>query len=79
MRSLVAAYPVPRSGDAPARIMFAALDIRRLAEATALNEVPRGTTYLLLDHAGTIIARAPAGPHRRQGAASARWARARPR
>ena len=62
MRSLVAAYPVPRTGDDPARVMFAALDLRRVAEETALNDVPRGTAYLLLDGEGTIIARAPAGP-----------------
>ena len=61
MPSLVAAYPVPRTGDGPARVMFAALDLRRLAEATALNEAPRGTAHLLLDGEGTIIARAPAG------------------
>src|SRR5215210_85790 len=62
VRSLVAAHPVPRSDSEPQRVMFAALDIHHLTAATALNEVPRGTGYLLLDHEGTIIARAPAGP-----------------
>jgi signal transduction histidine kinase len=58
MDSLVAAYPLPGPHTAAGpNVMFAALDVRRLGEATALNEVPRGITFVLLDHEGTVIAR----------------------
>jgi signal transduction histidine kinase len=59
--SLVAAYPLPGSGRERPRIMFAAVDARQLAEESTLNDVPRGTTYLLLDRDRTVVARAPAG------------------
>src|SRR5215210_2326220 len=60
MDALVAAYPLPGPHTAAGpNVMFAALDVRRLAEATALNEVPRGTAFVLLDHRGTVIARTP--------------------
>jgi signal transduction histidine kinase len=57
---LMASHPVPaRPGRRPS-VLFAALDVRRLAEATAFNEAPRDTTFVLLDHRGTLVARAPA-------------------
>jgi signal transduction histidine kinase len=60
MGALVASNPIPgRRGERPS-ILFAALDVRRLADATAFHDAPRDTTFLLLDHRGTLIARAPA-------------------
>jgi signal transduction histidine kinase len=47
-----------RPGERPS-VLFAALDVRRLADATAFNDAPRDTTFLLLDHRGTVVARAP--------------------
>jgi signal transduction histidine kinase len=35
--------------------------VRSLAQATALNDAPRGTSFVLLDHHGTIVARVPGG------------------
>jgi signal transduction histidine kinase len=60
MDSLVAAYPLPGPHTAAGpNVMFAALDVRLLGEATALNEVPRGTDFVLLDRRGTVLARTP--------------------
>ncbi len=59
--SLVAAYPLPQREGEPPRVMFAGVDLRQLAEESTLNDVPRGTTYLLLDRTRTVVARAPAG------------------
>ena len=59
--TLVAAYPVVGRMGARPSVMFAALDVRRLASATALNDVPRGTAYTLLDRGGTVLARTPGG------------------
>ena len=60
MDSLVAAHRLPGTGVGRPRVMFAALDLRHLAEESTLNEVPRGTSYLLLDQNRTVVARAPA-------------------
>ena len=61
MKALVAAYPVPAPPGRRPGVLFAALDVRALAGATALNDVPRGTTFVLLDHRGTLVARVPGG------------------
>jgi signal transduction histidine kinase len=61
LKSLVAAHPVPGPRGVPPNVMFAALDVRVIAKATALNEAPRGTSFVLLDHRGTVIARVPGG------------------
>src|SRR5829696_8277268 len=58
---LVAAYPVSRRNGSRQAVMFAGLDTGRLAEATALNDVPSGTAFTLLDRRGTVIARVPDG------------------
>jgi signal transduction histidine kinase len=60
MRALVAAQPVPGRPHQAPRILFAAVDLHSLAEATALTHAPLGTTFLLLDSRGTLVARAPA-------------------
>ena len=60
-RALVAAQPIPGPpGDRS--VLFAAVDVRSLAEETALKDAPRDTTFLLLDRRGTLVARAPAIP-----------------
>jgi signal transduction histidine kinase len=59
-RALVAAQPVPGRPGGAASVLFAAVDVRSLTDATALGNAPRGTTFLLLDHRGTLVARAPA-------------------
>jgi signal transduction histidine kinase len=56
---LVAAQPIPGEPGRPRNILFAAVDAQSLAEATALTDAPRGTTFVLFDYRGTIIARVP--------------------
>jgi signal transduction histidine kinase len=62
MRVLMASYPIHGREGARPSILFAALDARRLADSTAFADAPRGTTFVLLDHRGTLIARSPAIP-----------------
>ena len=62
MGSLVGAQAVRAKPGAPPVVLFVAIDIRTLAEATALHEPPRGATMLLLDASGTILAREPSLP-----------------
>ena len=58
--ALMTAKPLPGPAPAPRSVMFAAIDVRSFAEATAVRDVPRGTTFVVLDSRGTIVARRPA-------------------
>jgi signal transduction histidine kinase len=58
----MASHPIRSRPGARPGVLFAAIDVRRLADATAFADAPRGTTFVLLDHRGTLIARAPAIP-----------------
>jgi signal transduction histidine kinase len=62
MRALVAAHVMPGSANAPAGVIFAAMDVGSLAAATAVKDAPSGTTFLLLDARGAIVARQPPLP-----------------
>jgi signal transduction histidine kinase len=59
-RALVAARPIPGARGRRPSVLFAAVDTGSLAHATALGNAPRDLTFLLLDHRGTLVARAPA-------------------
>ena len=59
-RAVVAAEPIPGGRVGAQSVLFAAVDARSLADATALRNAPRATTFLLLDGRGTLVARAPA-------------------
>lgn len=56
---LIAAHPVAGRGGGSPSVLFAAIDLRRLAGEPALNNAPRGTTFIVLDDRGTVVARAP--------------------
>jgi signal transduction histidine kinase len=58
--ALVAARPIPGVRGRTPGVLFAALGTESLAQATALANAPRDMTFLLLDHRGTLVARAPA-------------------
>jgi signal transduction histidine kinase len=58
-RALIAARPIAREPDSPPSVLFAAIDASTLADGTALADAPHGTTFVLLDHRGTTIARVP--------------------
>jgi signal transduction histidine kinase len=42
-------------------VLFAVLDLERLAERLGFRDAPQGTTFGLLDHRGTVVARQPPG------------------
>jgi signal transduction histidine kinase len=62
MGVLMASHPIRARPSERPSVLFAAIDVRRLAGATAFDDAPRGTTFVLLDHRGTLVARAPAIP-----------------
>jgi signal transduction histidine kinase len=58
-RAIVVARRIPARPGLPRRVLFAAVDARSLADATALSDAPPGATFVLFDRRGTIIARVP--------------------
>ena len=60
--SLMTAAPLPGPARASSGVMFAAVDVRSFAEATAVKDAPSGTTFVVLDSRGTIVARQPPLP-----------------
>ena len=60
--ALMTATRLPGQAGAPHSVMFAGLAIRGFADATAVKDVPRGTTFLVLDSDGRIVARQPPLP-----------------
>jgi signal transduction histidine kinase len=59
---LVAAQPILEGSDERPSVVFASIEGRSLGEATALKDVSVGTTLVLFDRRGTIIARQPYAP-----------------
>ena len=62
MGALLGAQALPAPPGRPRRVLFVAIDIRTLGEATALHDAPRGTQLVLFDQHGTILARSPGAP-----------------
>ena len=56
---LIMSHPVPGRGGARPSVLFAGLDVRRLARSTALSHPPRDTAFVVLDDRGTVVARVP--------------------
>src|SRR5688572_9853129 len=56
---LITAHPVASRNGARPSVLFAGLDVRRLARFTALSDPPRDTAFVVLDHHGTVVARVP--------------------
>ena len=57
--SLLTSHAIPSPAGRRPRILFAALDVSQLADTTALSDAPKGTSFVVLDHRGTVVARAP--------------------
>ena len=57
--ALMTATRMPGPAGPAHSVMFAGLDIRGFADATAVKDVPRGTTFVVLDSRGRIVARQP--------------------
>jgi signal transduction histidine kinase len=56
---LLAAQPVESRAGAGPSVLFTALDLRVLERATPLGDAPRGTSFVVLDDRGTVVARTP--------------------
>jgi signal transduction histidine kinase len=63
MDALVGARAIPGPPGRPRSVIFGAIDVRSFSVGTALRDAPRGTTFVLFDRHGTILARAPALPN----------------
>jgi signal transduction histidine kinase len=59
MTALLASHAVDRGRFKRPAVVFAALDVNQLTKAIGLQDSPRGTKYLILDHRGQLVARVP--------------------
>jgi signal transduction histidine kinase len=57
---LLAGHPVPGPPGSRPAVLFAAMDLEQVARAASLDDAPEGTSFVVLDDRGTVIARAPA-------------------
>jgi PAS domain S-box-containing protein len=60
---VVFAYPVLDATQALQAVLFAALDLTWLTEFVTTVQVPTGVTLTVVDHRGTVLARAPDPAH----------------
>jgi signal transduction histidine kinase len=59
--ALIGSHRVSRGpGERPA-VIFTALDIKQLTARLGFQNAPRGTTFVILDHRGAVVARYPPG------------------
>lgn len=58
-RVLIGSHPFGERGSSRQSVLFAGLDLRRLADFTALKDSPEGTTFVVLDRHGTVVTRVP--------------------
>lgn len=59
--ALLGSHAVRRGRGRRPAVLFAALDLEQLTETLGLRDGPRDTTFVILDHRGTVVARVPAG------------------
>jgi signal transduction histidine kinase len=59
MDVLMASHPVPQGRGKPPAVLFASLDLQQLTETLGLHQSAHHTTFVILDHRGTVIARVP--------------------
>jgi signal transduction histidine kinase len=57
--ALLGSHAVSRGRGRRPAVLFAALDVERLTKTLGLHDSPRGTTFVILDHRGTVVARVP--------------------
>jgi signal transduction histidine kinase len=63
MDALIGSHVVPQGPGKRPAVIFAALDLQQLTTTLGLHHAPRDTTFVILDHRGTVVARVPAdGP-----------------
>ena len=56
---LITSHPVDGRDGARPSVLFAGLDVRHLAESSALSDPPRDTAFVVFDDRGTVVARVP--------------------
>jgi signal transduction histidine kinase len=59
--ALIGSHRVSRGPGRRPGVIFAAVDVRQLTHTLGFRDSPRGTTFMILDHRGTVVARHP--PH----------------
>ena len=59
MKVLLASHAVDRGRFERPAVVFAALDVNELTKTMGLPDSPTGTTYVILDHRGKLVARVP--------------------
>lgn len=59
MKALIAGHAVDRGRFKRPAVLFAALDVDQLTKTLGLHSAARGTTFVILDHRGTVVARVP--------------------
>jgi signal transduction histidine kinase len=59
MDALIAGHAVPGRPSKRPEVIFAALDLDRLTTTLGLHDAPLHTTFVILDHRGTIVSRVP--------------------
>ena len=58
-QALLSSHAVDRGRFKRPAVVFAALDVDQLTQAIGLQDSPRGTRYVILDHRGRLVARVP--------------------
>jgi signal transduction histidine kinase len=61
MQTLLASHAVDRGRFNRPAVVFAGIDVAQLTKTVGLQDAPRGTTFVILDHRGTVVARVPDG------------------
>ena len=59
MKALLSSHAVDRGRFEPPAVLFAALDVDQLTKTLRLQDSPDGTTFVILDHRGKLVARVP--------------------
>jgi signal transduction histidine kinase len=59
MDALIGSHPVDLGAGRRPGVLFAALDLRRLTKSVGLHDAPQGTTFVILDNRGTVVAGVP--------------------
>jgi signal transduction histidine kinase len=58
-KALIGSHRIDRGSGRRPGVLFATLDLQRLARTAGLHDAPHGTTFVVIDRRGTIVARVP--------------------
>jgi len=60
MDALIGSHAVARGPGRRPGVIFATLDLQELTQTLGLHAAPHDTTFVIIDHRGTVVARVPA-------------------